>query len=124
MNRTEDILARLQRQQPEVSNPDELTSLIMSRLEDCGMQRATGSRRSIVRTLSAVSAMAAVWLIGIFVFTSNPAEQQRNASSVSIHAPHASRSETYRKMYSAWQQKNKCKQLSYTQLKRMIYENR
>ena len=124
MNRTDDILARLQGQQPEISNPDELTSLIMSRLDDADNQKTAGGRRAIIRTLYAVSAMAAVWLIGMFLFANKPVERQQNTSVAIIHAVHVSRSESFKKMYSVRQQKYLTKQLSYTQLKRMIYENR
>lgn len=124
MNRTEDILARLQGQQPEISNPDELTSLIMSRLDDADKQKTAGSRRAVIRTLYAVSAMAAIWLIGMFVFAGNPAEHQQNTNIAIIQATHTSRGERLKKMYAARQQKYQSKQLSYTQLKRMLYENR
>ena len=124
MNRTEDILARLQGQQPEVGNPDELTSLIMSRLDDADKQKTAGSRRAVIRTLYAVSAMAAIWLIGMFVFAGNPAEHQQNANVAIIHTGQVSRGETLKKMYAVHQQKYQSKQLSYTQLKRMLYENR
>jgi len=124
MNRTEDILARLQGQQPEISNSDELTSLIMSRLDDADRQKTAGTRRAIVRTLYAVSAMAAVWLIGVFVVTGNPTEHQQNTNIAIIQTTHMSRGETLKKMYAARQQKHQSKQLSYTQLKLMLYENR
>ena len=124
MNRTEDILARLQCQQPEISNPDELTSLIMSRLDDADRQKTAGGRRAVIRTLYAVSAMAAVWLIGMFVFAGNPAEHQQNTNVAIIHTGHVSRGETLKRMYAVHQQKYQSKQLSYTQLKRMLYENR
>ena len=124
MNRTEDILARLQGQQPEISNSDELTSLIMSQLNDADMQKTIGGRRAIIRTLYAVSAMAAVWLIGIFVFANNPAEHQQNTNIAIIQVARVSRGETLKKMYAERQQKYQSKQLSYTQLKRMLYETR
>ncbi len=124
MNKTENILARLRCQQPEISNPDELTSLIMSRLDDADMQKTAGGRRAIVRTLYAVSAMAAVWLIGMFVVAGKPTEHQQNTNIAIIQATHTSRGETLKKMYAARQQKYQSKQLSYTQLKRMLYENR
>jgi hypothetical protein len=124
MNRTEEIFERLRHQQPSISNPDELTSSIMSRLDDANVKKTEGGRMAVVRTLRIVSSMAAVWLLGLFIFVNYAAENQRNVGEVIHDGTQISRSSVLKKMYAEHQQKNQTKQLNYTQLKRMIYENR
>ena len=121
MNRTEDILNRLKGRQPAVSNPDALTDSIMDNLP---LTPKPLGVRTIGAVIRIVLAMAAVWLIGVFLFVNQHVEQQQNTNGAIIRTSHESRSETLKRMYAARQQKCKYNQLSYTQLKRIIYENR
>jgi hypothetical protein len=70
MNKTDDILNRLQQaQQPRLDNPDELTERIMSRLPDRGRPRPqTGARRAWRYTAVGIAA-SVLLLIGVGVAT-------------------------------------------------------
>ncbi|MBR1395492.1 MAG: hypothetical protein IJ559_07530 [Prevotella sp.] len=70
MNKTDDILNRLQQaQQPSLDNPDELTERIMSRLPDRGRPRPqTGARRAW-RYVAVGIAASVLLLIGVGVAT-------------------------------------------------------
>ena len=70
MNKTDDILNRLQQaQQPRLDNPDELTERIMSRLPDRGRPRPqTGARRAW-RYVAVGIAASVLLLIGVGVAT-------------------------------------------------------
>lgn len=95
MNKTDDILNRLQQaQQPRLDNPDELTERIMSRLPERGRPRPqTGARRAW-RYVAVGIAASVLLLIGVDVATqrqeSHPTEliadntQKENHSIESI----------------------------------------
>lgn len=70
MNKTDDILNRLQQaQQPRLDNPDELTERIMSRLPERGQPRPqTGARRAW-RYVAVGIAASVLLLIGVGVAT-------------------------------------------------------
>lgn len=70
MNKTDDILNRLQQaQQPSLDNPDELTERIMSRLPERGQPRPqTGARRAW-RYVAVGIAASVLLLIGVGVAT-------------------------------------------------------
>ena len=121
MNKTDYILERLRGQQPEISNPDELTERIISSLPDVGQSNQRSI--NILRVVRIVSSMAAVWLIGLFFYVSNPTTPQRQTNAGHRYSAGFPRGESLRKTYMVLKQKNESKQLSYTQLKKMIYEN-
>ena len=121
MNKTEILLERLRCQQPEISNPDELTERIMESLPDVGRNNRLSI--NILRAVRIVSSVAAAWFIGLFICVSNPSTPQRQ-TNVEIHQKYGlSRGEMLRKTYAGLKQKSQTKQLSYTQLKKMYYEN-
>ena len=121
MNKTEILLERLRCQQPEISNPDELTERIMESLPD--VERNNRLSINILRAVRIVSSVAAAWFIGLFIFVSNPSTPQRQ-TNVEIHQKYGlSRGEMLRKTYAGLKQKSQTKQLSYIQLKKMYYEN-
>ena len=121
MNKTDLLLERLRCQQPEISNPDELTERIISSQPDVGQS----NRRTInvLQVVRVVSSMAAVWLIGLFFYVSNPDTPQRQTNAGQLYSAGFSRGESLRKTYMVLKQKSEFKQLSYTQLKKMYYEN-
>ena len=74
MNKTDEILERLKGWQPVIDDPDELTERIMRSLPD----RETGSRRWRLiggRALSYVASIAAVLLVGFFLYQNRPESQ-------------------------------------------------
>ena len=74
MNKTDEILERLKGQQPVIDDSDDLTERIMSSLPDREVPRH--DRRNLVgRTLLYISSIAAVLLVGFFLYQNRPKEQ-------------------------------------------------
>jgi len=74
MNKTDEILERLKGQQPVIDDPEDLTERIMSSLPDREVPRH--DRRNLVgRTLLYTSSIAAVLLVGFFLYQNRPKEQ-------------------------------------------------
>ena len=74
MNKTDEILERLKGQQPVIDDSEDLTERIMSGLPDREVSRH--DRRNLVgRTLLYTSSIAAVLLVGFFLYQNRPKEQ-------------------------------------------------
>ncbi|MBQ6224680.1 MAG: hypothetical protein IJJ73_00060 [Bacteroidaceae bacterium] len=74
MNKTDEILERLKGQQPVIDDSEDLTERIMSSLPDREVPRH--DRRNLVgRTLLYTSSIAAVLLVGFFLYQNRPKEQ-------------------------------------------------
>ena len=74
MNKTDEILERLKDQQPVIDDSDDLTERIMSSFPDREVPRH--DRRNLVgRTLLYTSSIAAVLLVGFFLYQNRPKEQ-------------------------------------------------
>ena len=63
MMKIDEILSRLQEQQPDVSNPDELTDRIMDSLPDLTTEQPKPARRIRLYIVSAIAAAASVLLL-------------------------------------------------------------
>ena len=63
MMKIDEILSRLQEQQPDVSNPDELTDRIMDSLPDLPTEQPKPARRIRLYAASAIAAAASVLLL-------------------------------------------------------------
>ena len=63
MMKIDEILSRLQEQQPDVSNPDELTDRIMDSLPDLPTEQPKPARRIRLYIVSAIAAAASVLLL-------------------------------------------------------------
>ena len=126
MNKTDDILERLSRQQqPVIDNPDELTDMIMDQLpeQDVPQQEHSPKSHAILVTLRVISSIAAIWLVGLFFY------QQSAVSAPDIptnEVPHyisqLSSGSTLKDVYTSRQQRDQL--ISYTQLRQMRYENK
>ena len=74
MNKTDEILERLKGQQPVIDDSEDLTERIMSSLPDREVPRH--DRRNLVgRTLLYISSIAAVLLVGFFLYQNRPKEK-------------------------------------------------
>ena len=62
MMKIDEILSRLQEQQPDISNPDELTDRIMDSLPDLPTEQPKPARRIRLYIVSAIAAAASVLL--------------------------------------------------------------
>lgn len=126
MNKTDDILERLSRQQqPVIDNPDELTDMIIDQLpeQDAPQQEHSTKPSAILVTLRVISSIAAIWLVGLFFY------QQSSVSAPDIptnEVPHyisqLSSGSTLKDVYTSRQQRDQL--ISYTQLRQMRYENK
>ncbi|MBR5697600.1 MAG: hypothetical protein IKX44_03120 [Prevotella sp.] len=140
MNKMDDLFSRLQAQQPPViDDPDELTERIMQRIE--GSMRngsgesveadsrvcPNGSRRpTLFVALRALSSAAAIWLIGVFFYVySVPARQSQptamSATLSSVGNPQLM-SSTLQNVRTSYLRSQQPQMLSYTQLKKQLYE--
>ena len=126
MNKTDDILERLSRQQqPVIDNPDELTDMIIDQLpeQDTPQKEHSTKPSAILVTLRVISSIAAIWLVGLFFY------QQSSVSAPDIptnEVPHyisqLSSGSTLKDVYTSRQQRDQL--ISYTQLRQMRYENK
>ena len=84
MNKTDEILERLKGQQPVIDDSDDLTERIMSSLPDREVSRH--DRRNLVgRTLLYISSIAAVLLVGFFLYQNRPKEQPVVTQQIETH---------------------------------------
>ena len=126
MNRTDEILERLKDWQPVIDNPDELTEHIMANLPDRKIipLKKTDYRHSFVIALRAVTAIAAIWLIGLFFYVNRP---ESVSPATTNEVPHYYFSDlcagsTLKDVYTSRRRSEKL--ISYTQLRTMLYEKK
>jgi hypothetical protein len=78
MMKIDEILSRLQEQQPDVSNPDELTDRIMDSLPDLPTEQPKPARRIRLYIVSAIAAAASVLLLISLGIVSNNQNDEGN----------------------------------------------
>src|SRR5574344_1155228 len=79
MMKIDEILSRLQEQQPDVCNPDELTDRIMDSLSDLPTEQPKPARRIRLYIASAIAAAASVlMLISLGIVTNNQNDEGNN----------------------------------------------
>ena len=124
MNKTEDIFKRLQGRLSVIDNPDELTERIMESLPD--MDESKGKGYAVIKVLRIISSIAAVWLIGLFIHLHAPVTPNPH-QSVNInpyYTSHLSSGNTLKNVYTGALRQKDSHQLSYTHLRKMLYENK
>ena len=72
MMKIDELLNRLQEQQPDVSNPDELTDRIMASLPDLPTEQPKPARRIRLYVASAIAAAASVLLLLTLHYSEGP----------------------------------------------------
>ena len=143
MNKTDELLSRLQALEPPViDNPDELTEQIMqsinaptaqfnaasqrSKGSNAAAARVNGTRRTLFRVLRVVTSVAAVWLIGLFFYVySVPAGQHQQVASAPALSTAGSAQRlpgTLQIVRSSLLRSHQPQIISYTQLKKQMYE--
>ena len=143
MNKTDELLSRLQALEPPViDNPDELTERIMQSINaptaqfNAASQRSKGSnaaaarvngiRRTLFRVLRVVTSVAAVWLIGLFFYVySVPADKHQQVASAPALSTAGSAQRlpgTLQIVRSSLLRSHQPQIISYTQLKKQMYE--
>ncbi len=81
MMKIDEILSRLQEQQPDVSNPDELTDRIMDSLPDMTTEQPKPARRIRLYIASAIAAAASVLLLLTLHYSERPTSEYVAADS-------------------------------------------
>ena len=143
MNKTDELLSRLQALEPPViDNPDELTERIMQSINAPTAQpnassqrskglnvpaaRVNGKRRTLFWVLRVVTSVAAVWLIGLFFYVySVPAGQHQQVASAPALSTAGSAQRlpgTLQIVRSSLLRSHQPQIISYTQLKKQMYE--
>ena len=81
MMKIDEILSRLQEQQPDVCNPDELTDRIMDSLPDLTLEQPKPARRIRLYIVSAIAAAASVLLLLTLHYSEEPTSVEAVADS-------------------------------------------
>ena len=79
---------------------------------------------ALIIALRTISSIAAIWLIGLFFYQQTSASEQSRPSNEVPHnyISHLSTGSTLKDVYTSRQTKHQL--ISYTQLRKMIYENK
>ncbi len=127
MNKADEILARLSAApQPVIDNPEELTGLIMSAIEQDSARSPNVVERVLIPVVRAILSLAAIWSIGFFIYlqiddASSARMETTSASSRDVTIDRASTLKEAYKDYLC----NDCRQtISYTKLRSKRYENK
>ena len=91
---------------------------------DAIMAKRRNKPSATLIALRIISSIAALWLIGLFLYQQIPVrEQQTSTNEVPhYHTSQLSSGSTLKDVYTSRQTKNQL--ISYTQLRKMIYENK
>ncbi|MBQ7180222.1 MAG: hypothetical protein IJR87_02890 [Bacteroidaceae bacterium] len=129
MDKIDDILQRLGAQQPDIANPGDLTDRIMANLPDkreTPLQQEAVTTRTyrFVTALHIVSSMAAVLLVGLFLYVNKPLVEARTKTNKVPHYYTNARpaGSTLKDVYTNRRQRDRL--ISYTQLRKKYYEEK
>lgn len=128
MDKIDDILERLSAQQPDIDNPSELTDLILANLPERReaphrQEETTSQTCRFLTLLRVVSSIAAIWLVGLFLYVNKPVSvTQRKMDVVHYYTNTLPAGSTLKDVYTSRRQKDK--QISYTQLRTKYYEKK
>lgn len=122
MNNIDQILDNLKGQQPIIGDANQLTDSIMNRID-----QPSGSRRHITIALVVRTALsvAAIWLIGLLIYQTSFDSEPENTDNQNLayQIDNLQRISARKNAYASRQEVNAIKTISYTQLKKMYYEN-
>ena len=128
MDKIDDILERLSAQQPDIDNPSELTDRILANLPERReaphrQEETTSQTYRFLTLLRVVSSIAAIWLVGLFLYVNKPVSvTQRKMDVVHYYTNTLPTGSTLKDVYTSRRQKDK--QISYTQLRTKYYEKK
>ena len=126
MNKTDDILEKLKNaKQPEINNPIELTDLIMGSLDSApSLQGRARGGFVILPIVRAVLSLAAVWIVGFFIYLQYEATVPSKANNTSPFGGGRVEACTLKEVYKSRFCQDCQKTISYTQIRSMLYENK
>ena len=128
MDKIDDILERLSAQQPDIDNPSELTDRILANLPERReaphrQEETTSQTCRFLTLLRVVSSIAAIWLVGLFLYVNKPVSvTQRKMDVVHYYTNTLPTGSTLKDVYTSSRQKDK--RISYTQLRTKYYEKK
>ena len=128
MDKIDDILERLSAQQPDIDNPSELTDRILANLPERReaphrQEETTSQTCRFLTLLRVVSSIAAIWLVGLFLYVNKPVSvTQRKMDVVHYYTNTLPAGSTLKDVYTSSRQKDK--RISYTQLRTKYYEKK
>lgn len=128
MDKIDDILERLSAQQPDIDNPSELTDRILANLPERReaphrQEEATSLTYRFLTLLRVVSSIAAIWLVGLFLYVNKPVSvTQRKMDVVHYYTNTLPTGSTLKDVYTSRRQQDKL--VSYTQLRTKYYEEK
>ena len=128
MDKIDDILERLSAQQPDIDNPSELTDRILANLPERReaphrQEETTSQTCRFLTLLRVVSSIAAIWLVGLFLYVNKPVSvTQRKMDVVHYYTNILPAGSTLKDVYTSSRQKDK--RISYTQLRTKYYEKK
>ena len=118
MNKIDDILNSLEGRQPVITDSKALTDSIMESLPD----RAAEHPNRVWMAIRTISALAAAWLVGLFIYQQLTDERALQGST--SYAADQSRAQALKDAYLRSMQKERQQTLSYTFVKKYINEKR
>ncbi|MBR6046698.1 MAG: hypothetical protein IKP44_01230 [Bacteroidaceae bacterium] len=128
MDKIDDILERLSAQQPDIDNPSELTDRILANLPERReashrQEETTSLTYRFLTLLRVVSSIAAIWLVGLFLYVNKTVSvTQRKMDVVHYYTNTLPTGSTLKDVYTSSRQKDK--RISYTQLRTKYYEKK
>ena len=128
MNKTDDILEKLKHApQPVIDNPEELTEMIMSLLpaspEGRGEEKREGRSINLIPFVRAVLSMAAMWIIGFFIYLQFEGSTPLEAGNCML-SDVPQNGATLREVYKNRLCQECKKTISYTKIRSKLYENK
>lgn len=129
----DDILTQLQNEpQPIIPDADLLTDSIMDALPDLDAEEEAAEEQPVqqkgkvvpmwISVMRSITSVAAMLIIGVFIYTQFIAEDETNRHHQAYHQTYSSFSTINIARKCCLESQNK--QFSYSQIKRMINENR
>jgi hypothetical protein len=117
MNKIDDILNSLQGQQPAIDDSKALTDSIIANLPERPMERPS----RVWMAVRAISALAAAWLVGLFIYQQITDERALQGST--SYAAELPQGTALKDAYLRSMQRGRQQTLSYTFVKKHINEN-
>ena len=119
MNRTDDILEKLKNmQQPQI----DLTEEIMSRVGSLPNPVREGRSINFLPIVRTVLSLAAMWIVGFFIYLQYEAYPRGGMEGAPVVASEGA--STLREVYKYRLCQDCKKTISYTQIRKMLYENK
>ena len=124
MNKTDDILEKLQTmQQPVIDNSDEMVEKIISLLP--ASTRGGNETSRVLIFMRTVLSFAAMWIVGFFIYLQYETSPRGGMEGAISRGGQEGASGTTLKEVYKYRLCQDCKKtISYTQIKSMLYENK